>query len=162
MIDNAMLIADIPNVYRQIKRKFQQKLNFTRFLDAVQERCDIEFLYPYAYGMDLGHNDDAFRHCLAHLDFTIRFKRPHIITTDSRTVRYYDFGALMARDICAMRNEIDAVVFCTTRPEYLPLLELTRNFGLTVITFSTNISDAFNSLSHQIYFIDEDLLYETS
>lgn len=126
------LYVDTNNLYHNVKRKYDAKIDYAKYISFIEDLGDIAYKKAYCV------NDKTFGHSLTEKGFEVSYlpkwhKTQHVKMT---------FEILQnATDACVNKTEIDTVVIGSSNNELTFLMDRLVDRGVKVIIVAANIPD---------------------
>jgi uncharacterized LabA/DUF88 family protein len=140
----ALILADTVNIYRNVKHKFQKKLEYSVYMQHCRRWA--EEITAYAYGNSVGDSTD-FQIYLTHCGFNPVFR-------DGENGWYIQ----VCVDAFRFMNNADILILGTGDPAYVPLIDFVRMQGKRVIVFACNIHPSMKAAADEYFEINTNLL----
>lgn len=149
---SAGLFIDVSDLYHKLHRKYNQKLSFVDFKEAVNATL------CFAYTPQRDGEASGFIGFLRANDFTVRVKRPYTIKVGEREIKRCSFGVELTLDVLREIDALDTIVLATSNPDFIPLVKVLRSMGKEVVIFACGIPYALSKAASDAVEIEADLL----
>ena len=147
------IFTDVSDIYYQVNRKFNAKLNYQAYIDTISNRGQIFRAFAYC-----SQKAPSFLTYLRGCGFEPKYKRPKIIRINNREIKQCNWGVSITVDIIHYLNDLDTVVLGTSNPDFIPLIQWIKDCDIKVIILACCIPISLRNVANEVIEITEEEL----
>lgn len=144
-----LVAVDLSNLYHTIKRRYEKKLNYERYLDRALD--DASLFRAIAYGSKVDETSNKFYACLHNSGYQTRIKL-------TKQGQYIDWNIGIAIEALRYKSRYDELVLGSSNKFLLPLVEELVHDGINVHILACSIPGILAESATEATEITEDLL----
>tara|TARA_B100000287_G_scaffold431357_1_gene488454 strand:+ start:214 stop:690 length:477 start_codon:yes stop_codon:yes gene_type:complete len=132
MMQKALILVDVQNVYYTCRQTFQRNFDYNRFWSEVSATREI--VKAFAYAIDRGDSkQNQFQNILRAIGFTVKLK-PFIQRADGSAKGDWDVGITV--DALLESDAVDEIILVSGDGDFDILVKALRQKGKTVHVYS--------------------------
>ena len=139
------LIADVGNLYRNVKSKYNATLNYSLYVQTIENRLGYQLHSKIAYGEQAPALVKRFILMLKNMGFITNFAAN----------KTWDVSATITA--INMSPSLTGLILGSNKKEFLPLVEYLKSRGIRVLVCASNIPKSLKDATEFIE-IDESML----
>ena len=148
------LLVDVSEIYHKLYRRFNHKLDYEKYLSAVEARFGV--VEAVAYGSQTKGEAKNFIACLKNIGFEAKYKRPRVFTVSDREIKQCHHGIEITVE--AMNSVNDTVfVLGISNTDYIPLIQELQAWGCKVVIFASGVPHIMHKVADEVIEITPDL-----
>lgn len=152
-MNKVLVLVDVPNIYFTLRKNLDGRLDYTKFLNRLQESFIIH--RAIAYGGQLSDEAESFISVLQSVGYETRFKPVQVFSDGSKRA---NFDLDIAMDAVRILPSVDIVVLVSGDGDFVPVIEYIQSRGKRCFVWGSKISKELRSIANEAFEITPEYL----
>lgn len=144
------IFADVSSLYTCVRKKYNNKLEYYKLFEFIQDNVNGEVKENFAFGSRTGSESDKFIRALEGIGFCVKYKR-------RKKGKFLSLSTEIFKSVIEHIKDLDVFVICSSNRDLEPVVEYLLNNEKQVIIIGCGIPTQLTNMCPSLE-IGEELL----